>query len=133
MRPPGLARAPASYSSAPHASALLSSRSCQGNGARLCSVGCSGTRMCMRLVLLCSLAGALALCRSSAHAEAPVAAPPAPAALNAEQRALFLGSAEDAPAAELGGTTDKLEGQHYVTSNENAVQRFEPSIRGLGG
>jgi hypothetical protein len=57
----------------------------------------------------------------------------APRPLTATERALFLSSGEDSPPAELGGTTDLLKGKHYVTSNELAVQRFEPHIRNLGG
>src|SRR5690349_5801528 len=110
-----------------HLSALLSLPFCQGNEPFLCCVVRSGTRMRMRsfpfALLLCALA-------SIASAEPP-ASQPAP--LSAEQRAIFLGTQEDAPAAELGGTTDLLKGKHYVTSNENAVQRFEPQIRGLRG
>lgn len=85
----------------------------------------------MRLVLFVTVTCLGWFC-SHALAEPP-AAPKPLRPLSEADRQLFVSSKEDPPAAELGGTTDLLKGKHYVTSNENAVHRFEPLIRGLGG
>lgn len=63
----------------------------------------------------------------------PPTDPGAPAPLDPAARAVFHGTAEDDPPPELGGVTEERKNQHYVSSNERALEAFYPRIRDIGG
>ncbi len=70
----------------------------------------------------------------SRHAD--VLAPAVPTALGplpSRTRRVLLASPQDEAPAEFGGVTDAARGQHYLTSNENGLHAFEPTVRDRGG
>ncbi|MCA9526987.1 MAG: hypothetical protein KC549_11910 [Myxococcales bacterium] len=73
---------------------------------------------------------ALALATTPALA-VDVPAPTGP--LTPEQKALFEGVAEDAPPEKLNAVREDLEGRHYLTCDENWIDKWEPRFRDLGG
>ena len=72
------------------------------------------------------------LCASLALLATPgLSAPPSP--LTDAQRGQFMGSAEDAVPKILDATKRSLRNRHYLKGDEFNLQKFYPSIKGIGG
>lgn len=84
----------------------------------------------VRAAVSCALA--LSALLAPAFLSEALAADPGVAALTAEQRATFHGSAEDAPAKELLGIKG-FEGRHYLWGDEYNAHLWHPHIKDLGG
>jgi hypothetical protein len=55
------------------------------------------------------------------------------APLTEAERAIFMGTPEDAEPEKLGGVDESQEGRHYLTGDEWNLHLLQPHLRGLGG
>jgi hypothetical protein len=58
---------------------------------------------------------------------------PALPPLTDDERAVFLGTPEDAIPEKLGGVDESQEGRHYLTGDEWNLHLLHPHLKGLGG